>query len=241
MEYVVNIAVIFAGGTGQRMNSRTKPKQFLLLHGKPIIVYTLEAFDRNPDVDAIIVVCLREWIDVLYQLIDKFGIGKVRSVVPGGSTGQESIRNGIMEASRRYPDDSVMILHDGVRPLIDDETISECVRCTRRNGSAVTVVPATETIVQSEDGIITNIIDRKQCQLARAPQCFLLGDMRKAHERAAGEQKEFIDSASLMSYYGHRLYEVEGTNANIKITTPSDFYIMRAIMDAEESSQIFGL
>ncbi|MCH9275496.1 2-C-methyl-D-erythritol 4-phosphate cytidylyltransferase [Bifidobacterium amazonense] len=237
----MNIAVIFAGGTGQRMNSRTKPKQFLLLHGKPIIIYTLEAFDQHPDVDAIIVVCLKEWIDILYQCIDKFGIGKVRSVVPGGESGQESIRNGIMEAHRRYPDDSVVIVHDGVRPLIDEQTITDCIRSTKERGSAVTVVPATETIVQSDDGVISNIIDRKHCQLARAPQCFRLGDMVAAHERAAADDRQFIDSASLMAHYGHKLYEVEGTQSNIKITTPSDFYIMRAIMDVQESSQIFGL
>lgn len=207
----MNIAVIFAGGTGQRMNSRTKPKQFLLVHGKPIIIYTLEAFDQHPDIDAIVVVCLKEYIDVLEQLITKFGVGKIAAIVPGGSSGQESIRNGVDKANRLYPADSVVIVHDGVRPLIDQQTI-------------------------------TNIIDRKQCQLARAPQCFRLGELHDAHHKAVEEGLgDFIDSASLMSYYGHKLYEVEGANSNIKITTPSDFYIMRAIMDAEESSQIFGL
>ena len=125
---------------------------------------------------------------------------------------------------------------------IRDRTITDCIVSVKKNGSAVTVVPATETIVQSEDGVITNIIDRKQCQLARAPQCFRLGELHDAHHKAVEEGLgDFIDSASLMSYYGHKLYEVEGANSNIKITTPSDFYIMRAIMDAEESSQIFGL
>ena len=166
----MNIAVIFAGGTGQRMNSRTKPKQFLLVHGKPIIIYTLEAFDQHPDIDAIVVVCLKEYIDVLEQLITKFGVGKIAAIVPGGSSGQESIRNGVDKANRLYPADSVVIVHDGVRPLIDQQTITDCIVSVKKNGSAVTVVPATETIVQSEDGVITNIIDRKQCQLARAPR-----------------------------------------------------------------------
>ena len=118
----MNIAVIFAGGTGQRMNSRTKPKQFLLVHGKPIIIYTLEAFDQHPDIDAIVVVCLKEYIDVLEQLITKFGVGKIAAIVPGGSSGQESIRNGVDKANRLYPADSVVIVHDGVRPLIDRRT-----------------------------------------------------------------------------------------------------------------------
>lgn len=141
----MNIAVIFAGGTGQRMNSRTKPKQFLLVHGKPIIIYTLEAFDQHPDIDAIVVVCLKEYIDVLEQLITKFGVGKIAAIVPGGSSGQESIRNGVDKANRLYPADSVVIVHDGVRPLIDQQTITDCIVSVKKNGSAVTVVPATET------------------------------------------------------------------------------------------------
>lgn len=183
----MNIAVIFAGGTGQRMNSRTKPKQFLLVHGKPIIIYTLEAFDQHPDIDAIVVVCLKEYIDVLEQLIAKFGVGKIAAIVPGGSSGQESIRNGVDKANRLYPADSVVIVHDGVRPLIDQQTITDCIVSVKKNGSAVTVVPATETIVQSEDGVITNIIDRKQCQLARAPQCFRLGELHDSHHKAVEE------------------------------------------------------
>lgn len=183
----MNIAVIFAGGTGQRMNSRTKPKQFLLVHGKPIIIYTLEAFDQHPDIDAIVVVCLKEYIDVLEQLIAKFGVGKIAAIVPGGSSGQESIRNGVDKANRLYPADSVVIVHDGVRPLIDQQTITDCIVSVKKNGSAVTVVPATETIVQSEDGVITNIIDRKQCQLARAPQCFRLGELHDACHKAVEE------------------------------------------------------
>ncbi len=237
----MNIAVVFAGGTGQRMNSKSKPKQFLMLHGRPIIIYTLERFEQHPDVDAIVVVCLKDWIGELKRYISKYGLSKIASIVPGGGSGQESIRNGVFEASRLFPSDSVVLVHDGVRPLIDDQTISDCIRCTNEKGSAVTVVPAIETIVQSTDGVIDNIIDRKRCQLARAPQCFRLGDLYEAHERALSDGlTEFIDSASLMSYYGHKLYEVEGSPANIKITTPSDYYIMRAIMDEQEDSQFFG-
>lgn len=237
----MNIAVVFAGGTGQRMNSKSKPKQFLMLHGRPIIVYTLERFEQHPDVDAIVVVCLSDWIDELRRYIEKYGLNKIVSIVPGGDSGQASIRNGVFEAARLYPDDSIVLVHDGVRPLIDSQTISDCIKCTEENGSAVTVVPAIETIVQSTGGVIDTIIDRKRCQLARAPQCFRLGELHEAHERALDEGlTEFIDSASLMAHYGHKLYEVEGSPANIKITTPSDYYIMRAIMDEQEDSQFYG-
>ena len=237
----MNIAVVFAGGTGQRMNSKSKPKQFLMLHGRPIIIYTLERFEQHPDVDAIVVVCLSDWVDELKRYINKYGLTKIASIVPGGDSGQASIRNGVYEAARLFPSDSVVLVHDGVRPLVDSRTISDCIDCVEEHGSAVTVVPAIETIVQSTDGVIDNIIDRKRCQLARAPQCFRLGELREAHERALDEGlTEFIDSASLMAHYGHKLYEVEGSPANIKITTPSDYYIMRAIMDEQEDSQFFG-
>lgn len=237
----MNIAVVFAGGTGQRMNSKSKPKQFLMLHGRPIIIYTLERFEQHPDMDAIVVVCLSDWVDELKRYINKYGLTKIASIVPGGDSGQASIRNGVYEAARLFPSDSVVLVHDGVRPLVDSRTISDCIDCVEEHGSAVTVVPAIETIVQSTDGVIDNIIDRKRCQLARAPQCFRLGELREAHERALDEGlTEFIDSASLMAHYGHKLYEVEGSPANIKITTPSDYYIMRAIMDEQEDSQFFG-
>ena len=237
----MNVAVIFAGGTGQRMNTKTTPKQFLKLHGKEIIIYTLECFEHHPEIDKIVVVCLEPWIPKLRKLLERNGIEKVTSIVPGGESGQGSIRNGIYEAARLFPEDSIVLIHDGVRPLLDDETITSCIACVREHGSAITVVPATETIVQEENGKIYNMIDRHSCRIARAPQCFYLGEIKRAHERAQADGREdFIDSAYLMSNYGHDLYVVEGGSENIKITTPPDFYIFRAITDARESSQILG-
>lgn len=238
----MNIAVVFAGGTGQRMNTKTTPKQFLKLHGKAILIYTLECFEEHPDIDKIIVVCLEPWIHTLQRLIAQDGISKVASIVPGGDSGQASIRNGIFEAARLFPDDSIVLIHDGVRPLLSADTITNCISCVKEHGSAVTVVPATETIVQEEDGKIYSMIERQSCRLARAPQCFFLKDIRRAHEMALEEGRDdFIDSAYLMSHYGHDLYVVEGGSENIKITTPPDFYIFRAIMDAKENEQILGL
>lgn len=238
----MNIALIFAGGTGQRMNTKTKPKQFLELHGKPIIVHTIEQFENHPLIDGIVVVCLESWIPVLNKLLKKNGIEKVSSVVPGGDTGQGSIRNGIYEAARLYPDDSVILIHDGVRPLIDEDTITSCINSVYDHGNAITVVPAIETIIRGDGNTISDVMDRKTCFMARAPQCFVLKDIYEAHNRAVEEGREdFIDSASMMRHYGHDLYMVEGGSENIKITTPPDFYVFRAIVDARENSQIFGL
>lgn len=238
----MNIALIFAGGTGQRMNTKTRPKQFLELHGKPIIAYTIEQFEGHSDIDGIVVVCLENWIPFLRKIVSKFGFEKIVDIVPGGETGQKSIEKGLDCAVTHYPSDSIVLIHDGVRPLVDEETISSCIAVANEFGSAITVVPAIETIVRESDGVITDIIDRKTCQTAKAPQCFILGDLLEAHERAGREGRyDFIDSASMMRHYGHELRVVQGLPENIKITTPSDFYAFRAMVDARENSQIFGL
>ena len=240
-----NVAVIFAGGTGQRMNTRTRPKQFLELHGKPIIVYTLEAFNSHSGIDGIIVVMLENYIGYMQDLVRKYALDKVRKVVPGGKSGQESIYNGLCAASEFYGQEDIVLIHDGVRPLIDEETISANIRCVKEHGTAITVTAAIETItMKDETGAVGTIIDRSQCELARAPQSFLLGEILSVH-RMAGSGKEnaasFIDSASMMKHYGYKLYTVEGKPENIKITTPSDYYIFRAMVDARENSQIFGI
>lgn len=240
-----NVAVVFAGGTGQRMNTRTRPKQFLELHGKPIIIYTLEAFEEHSEIDGIIVVMLESWIGYTQELIRKYNLEKIKKVVPGGSSGQESIYNGLCAASEFYKADDIVLIHDGVRPLIDEETITANIRSVEERGTAITVTSAIETItMKDETGAVGTIIDRAKCELARAPQSFLLGQILDVHNKARQEEggaSRFIDSASLMKHYGYKLYTVQGKPENIKITTPSDFYIFRAMVDARESSQIFGI
>ena len=239
----MNIAVIFAGGTGQRMNSKTLPKQFLKLHGKPIIIYTLEQFQNHPKIDKIIIVCIESWIQYCYNLTILYKIDKLDSIVPGGENGQLSICQGIKKAHELYDENSVILVHDGVRPLVDKDTISKAIISVQKNGSAITIAPVTETIVERDiHGRIKTIIARNQCKIAKAPQCFFLKDLYTAHTRALSEHKiNFIDSASLMYFYGYNLYTIEGNPDNIKITTPSDFYTFRALLDAQENSQIFGV
>ena len=228
-----NVALIFAGGTGQRMSSTARPKQFLELHGKPIIVYTLEVFEAHPQVDAIVVVCLAGWTDFLAGRVAAFGLDKVCAIVAGGADGQASIRNGVRACAERYPDDTCVLVHDGVRPLVDAATISRCIASVRAHGSAVTVVPAVETIVRQEDGVVAEIVDRESCEMARAPQAFALGELVAAHERACAEGlgSAFIDTAGLMAHYGHTLHVVEGNPENIKITTPIDFFSFAGLVD----------
>lgn len=235
-------ALIFAGGSGTRMNSRARPKQFLQFYGKELIIHTLENFQSHPEVDAIAVVCIADWIPYLRRLLEKFEMNKVRSVIPGGASGQESIYNGLCAIKKFAPDDSVVLVHDGVRPFVSEQLISDCIACVQKNGSAVTVTPAVETIVMQESGKITSITDRSKCFHAKAPQCFLLGELLSAHEKARAESRtDMIDSASLMKFYGHELYTVAGGFDNIKITTPADFYTFKALYEVREQQQIFGL
>lgn len=238
----MNTTIIFAGGTGQRMNSKTLPKQFLELHGKPIIIYTLEQFDSHELIDAIVVVCLEQWIDYLKKLLIKFSISKVINIIPGGENGQQSICHGVFELHKRYADDTVVLIHDGVRPLIDYDTISNNIESVLTHGNGITVAHVAETIaVANDDNTIGTIFDRSQVLVAKAPQSFYLGDIYRAHVRAVEERKsDFIDSACLMRYYGHTLHTVEGLVENIKITRPDDFYVFRALEDAKENLQIFG-
>ena len=235
-------ALIFAGGSGSRMNSRARPKQFLQFYGKELIIHTLENFQNHPDVDGIVVVCIEDWIPYLQKLLDKFEIDKVRAVVPGGASGQESIYNGLCALKEFAPNDSIVLVHDGVRPFVNETLISDCISCVKEHGSAITVTPAIETIVTTDNGKITSITDRSKCFHAKAPQCFLLGELLEAHEKARAEHNtSMIDSASLMQFYGHELYTVQGNFDNIKITTPADFYTFKALYEVREQQQIFGL
>ena len=140
------------------------------------------------------------------------------------------------------PADSVVLVHDGVRPFVNDSLISECILSVKKYGSGVTVVPAIETVVTLDGNKIQTITDRSRCSLAKAPQCFFLGDLLAAHRKAISEENlSMIDSASLMKFYGHDIYTVNGSFDNIKITTPADFYTFRALYDVRENQQIFGL
>ncbi|WP_276210893.1 IspD/TarI family cytidylyltransferase [Heyndrickxia coagulans] len=241
----MNTAVIFAGGSGVRMNSKSKPKQFLELNGKPIIIHTLQYFQNNSEIDSIAVVCIDGWIDYLKDILQKNFITKVKWIVPGGTTGQVSIYNGLRAIYDDIdnPNDTIVLIHDGVRPLISEKLISDNIACAKKYGTAITVVPLMETIVSINDSNnITTINNRSLSRIARAPQTFVLSDIMSAHIRAIEDKNlNFIDSASLMLHYGYSLKTVDGPIENIKITTPADFYIFRAIYEARENSQIFGI
>lgn len=241
----MNIAVIFAGGSGKRMNTVSRPKQFLELRGKPIIIYTLELFDTHPDIDAICVSCIDSWIPFLKKQLRKFEITKVVDIVPGGETGQDSIYNGLCSADyyakSKNAEDVNVLIHDGVRPLITQQTITDNINTVNEKGNCITCIPATETFIVSQNDGSLHIPSRSNSQIARAPQSFKLKDILAAHLKARSEGKhDYIDSCSMMSSMGYIMNTITGPMENIKITTPSDFFIFRAMVEVHENQQIFG-
>lgn len=240
----MNIAVIFAGGVGSRMRSKELPKQFLRIHGKPVIVRTVEHFQYHPEVDSIVVVCIAQWLDYCRSLLERHGLSKVAAVVPGGSNGQESIYHGLQAAEELAGGDrSIVLIHDGVRPLINEKVISDNIRSVRENGSAITCVRAKETLlVEGSADEVSDIPDRSLLRIARAPQSFWLNDIIAAHRDAiSAGRHDYIDSASMMFERGYSLTPVDGPDENIKVTTPDDFFSVQAILNARENEQIYGL
>jgi 2-C-methyl-D-erythritol 4-phosphate cytidylyltransferase len=240
----MNIAVIFAGGVGKRMHSKECPKQFLKIYNKPIIIHTLEYFEKHPLIDAIVISCVEEWMPYLEELIYKYRIEKVKKVVVGGETGQLSIYNGLKAAEDvANGEKAIVLIHDGVRPLINAKLITDNIESVKKNGSAITTAVVKETILVVNEGTATinYVPSRKNSRVARAPQSFWLNYILNAHEKALSEgKKDYIDSCTMMQEYGYDLFLVDGPGENIKITTPEDFYIMRAILEAKENAQIYG-
>lgn len=237
----MNIAVIFAGGSGVRMNAKDKPKQFLMVHGKPIIVHTIELFEQHEEIDGIIVVCIENWIPYMEEMQYRYRLDKIKKIVPGGETGQMSIYNGLVAAKEQFgEDDNIVLIHDGVRPLIDAKTISDNIATVKEKGSAITCASAKETfiVVDDEDGLAM-IPSRKHSKIAKAPQSFYLKDILEMQERAIRDgYTNMIDSCTLVNHYGFKVSIVEGPFENIKITTPDDFYMFRALYDARENQQL---
>ncbi len=237
----MNIAVIFAGGSGRRMNTKDKPKQFLMIHGKPIIVHTIEKFQYHKNIDGIIVVCIEGWIDYMQEMQYRYRLDKIGKIVPGGESGQMSIYQGLKAAAEVYGvEDNIVLIHDGVRPLIGDQLIDENIQSVKENGSAITVNLAKETVILVDDeGQVTDVPPRALSRTAQAPQSFYLKDILSAQEQAISQGiTDAIDSCTLMRMFDKKVSVVVGPNYNIKITTPEDFYVFRALYDALENEQL---
>ena len=238
----MNVALIFAGGSGTRMNSAAAPKQFLEIYGRPVIVHTLERFQEHPQIDAIALVILDEYRDLMMSLIDRYELTKVKWLVPGGATGQESRHNGLRVLADACPSDSAVLIHDGVRPLVNADLISRNIASVREHGTGVTCTKANETIVVVDGDTVGDVIPRDPLWTAQAPQSFRLGEALDVYERAVAEGEDnSIDTCSLYRRYGLEVHTVAGPHTNIKITTNSDFYVARTFFTLIEDEKAFGV
>ncbi len=239
----MNIAIIFAGGSGVRMGAGV-PKQFLEINGKPILIHTLQLFQEHEEIDKIYLAMSRDFIRYTQQLMLDYRISKVAAVVPGGATAQDSIYNALERAEQENPGDSVVLIHDGVRPFVEYGVISDNIGSVRQYGSAITSTPCFETILVSRDGEkVDELPLRKESYAAQAPQSFYLKDILEAHRaiRAVNPGYEnMVDACTIYRELGKQPHIVIGNRGNIKVTTPEDVYIFRALLQYKENEQAFG-
>ncbi len=233
----MNVAIVIAGGSGHRMKQDV-PKQFLNVYDRPVIVYTLEAFQKHPSIDAIEVVCLDGWHDVLKAYAKQFNIDKLKWVVSGGETAQESIRNGILNLKDKCKEDDIVIIHDGIRPLLEDFVISDLLVKCEEHGNAVTSLPYNEQIfVIDDEESTTKYIPRETLRRVSTPQAYKFGKLIWAYEKAFAENIGLHKSSyvnTLMTDLGERLYFSAGSEKNIKLTTKDDFELFKAYIKMDK-------
>lgn len=230
----MNIALIIAGGRGMRMGQEI-PKQFLTVADKPVIAYTLEAFQKHPDVDVIAVVCVEGWDSILAAYARQYGITKLKHIIPGGENGQGSIRNGVFELEKHYSPDDLVLVHDAIRPMVSQDIISGCIATAREHGSAIVTIPCQEAMLETEDQVSTcSSYPREKLKRTQTPQGFALGRLADAHRRALERGiTNSVASCTMMVELGETIYFCAGSEKNIKLTTPDDMEIFKALLQLE--------
>ena len=221
------------------------PKQFLEINGKPIIIHTLDNFQNSPSIDKIYIACKKDYIETLKGLTVRFAITKVADIVEGGKTGQDSIYQALKVSYKENPKDSIVLIHDGVRPFVSQEVIEKNIESVKKYGSAITCTAFYETPILSKTGKeVEEMPLKKNTFTAQAPQSFYLGEIYEAHNqmrKVNPDYEDIADSCNLYKNLGKPVYIVEGNRGNIKVTTPEDFYVLRALLQYKENEQILGI
>ncbi len=233
---MANVGLLIAGGAGNRMHQDI-PKQFITVNERPVIVYTLQVFEKHPEIDAIAVVCIEDWQQILWAYAKQFNITKLRYVVPGGKNGQDSIRNGVMELEKHFAADDFVLIHDAIRPMVSAGIISDNIRVAREHGNAITAIPCAEAMMKTEDGVVSvGYYPRNQLKRTQTPQAFRIGDICDLHRRAleAGIINS-VASCTLKIEMGEQVYFSTGSEKNIKLTTVEDIDIFKALLVAKRS------
>ena len=235
----MNIAILTAAGSGTRMHQDI-PKQFLHVDNKPIIAYTMQAFQDHPSIDAIVVVTLEAWTEVLYAYAKQFNISKLSVVVKGGSTGQESIHNGLLAIKEKYGEDHTVIVHDGNRPLVSTEIISDALATFKQYGSAVAAIPCVEAMFTSGDGVTAvDEVPREKAFRTQTPHVYTVKKLLWAHEEAGKRAiTNTAASCTLMYKLGEEVFFSRGSEENFKITTTDDLTIFKAMLKTRKEEWI---
>ena len=230
-----NYVILLAGGVGKRMQAGI-PKQFLEVENKPVIVYSIENFQRNPQIEKIVVVCVNEWIDHMHELVKKHSLSKAQWIIEGGSCGHDSIRNGVFFLKDKINPEDYVIVHDAVRPVLPQKAIDEVIRVAHEKGNASSSIACHPPIVYTDDfesGV--RDIDREHVMLTASPQMFQYSLALKCYERAEKENRhDFTFTSSLLIHCGERVYFARGTTSNIKITTREDLALFEALLKVPE-------
>lgn len=232
----MNIALIIAGGSGNRMHQEL-PKQFLTVNEKPVIIYTLEVFQRHPAIDEIVVVCIEGWERILWAYIKQFDLTKVTAVVKGGDCGQSSIYRGLEEISRAHEQNDIVLIHDAIRPLVSEEIISDCIHKTLEYGSAIACIPCAEAMLVSENQEKSSkVFEREHLKRTQTPQGFYLGKLIDIHKKALERGiTNSTASCTLVIEMGEEIYFSKGSEKNLKLTTIEDLDIFKALLLAKRA------
>ena len=235
----MNVAIVIAGGSGQR-SGQDIPKQFIHVYDKPILIYTLEGFQKHPQIDAIGLVCIDGWHDVVRAYAKQFNIDKLQWIISGGRTTQESIRNGVFQLEGTCGEEDIIIIHDGIRPLVEDSVLSDVILKCRQYGNAVTALPYNEQIFVADDEVSTvRYIPREALRRVSTPQAYRYGMLDRAYHEAFEKGIGIYGSSytnTIMVELGERLYFANGSEKNIKITTRDDFELFKAYLKMEKDN-----
>lgn len=237
----MTIAIIIAGGSGSRMGQDI-PKQFINVYDKPVLIYTLEGFQRHPEIDAIEVVCIEGWHEIVWAYAKQFNISKLKWIAPGGSTGQESIRNGVYNLEDKVSPEDIIIIHDGIRPLVDESVLTDVIVKCRQYGNAVTSLPYNEQIfvVDPDDSTTTTrYIPRETLRRVSTPQAYSYGLLLEKYKEAFDREIGIYGSSytnTMMVELGVKLHFAAGSDKNIKLTTKDDLELFKAYLKSDKDS-----
>lgn len=232
----MNIAIIIAGGSGSRMHQDI-PKQFLTVNEKPVIIYTLEVFQRHPAIDEIVVVCIEGWEQVLWAYVKQFNLTKVTTIVKGGNCGQNSIYKGLEEITKNHKREDIVLIHDAIRPMVSEEIISDCINKTIEYGSAIACIPCAEAMLVSENQENSSqIFNRNHLKRTQTPQGFHVGKLLDIHKKALEQGiTNSTASCTLMIEMGEEVHFSKGSEKNLKLTTVEDIDIFKALLMAKRA------